>query len=236
MTLETARWDSVIHGHLARLLADDHGAKPLATFDWDNTCITGDIGEAVLEDLGADLVAEYDRRCAIDKHDAYAWCAYQVAGRTAADAEALADRAIDARLANGRMRLRPEIIGLMRALERHGFEIWIVSASEERLVRAFAPRYGIARDRVIGMRLAEEGGVLQPRLDGPNTYRQGKVDAIDLRIGRRPVFAAGDAETDLEMLESAGHRLFLDKSRDPHDRMRQIATDRGWWLQPTWSW
>ena len=239
--LMPARWEPDIHARLAALLDADHGPEPVATFDWDNTCVTGDIGEAVLEDLDAadlgDRVAEYERQCAtVGKRVAYAWCAYQVAGRSAAEAAELAQRAIATRLADGRMRIRPEIQSLMRSLEARGIAVWIVSASEERLVRAFAPMYGIDPERVIGMRLAEERGVLQPRLDGPNTYRQGKVDAIDLRIGRRPVLAAGDAETDIEMLDAARHGLFLARSENPVDPMRQTAAARGWWIQPAWTW
>lgn len=235
------RWDPDVHARLAALLDADHGPDAVATFDWDNTCVTGDIGEAVLEDLdaadGGDRMAEYERQCAsLGKHAAYPWCAYQVAGRSAADTAALAERAIAARLKDGRIRLRPEIQALMTALEARGIAVWVVSASEERLVRAFAPVYGIDPSRVIGMRLAEKGGVLQPYLDGPSTYRQGKVDAIDVRIGRRPVFSAGDAETDIEMLDAARHALFLARSADPGDPMRQTAAARGWWVQPAWTW
>jgi HAD superfamily phosphoserine phosphatase-like hydrolase len=234
------RWQPEVHDALASIVRT---APPgaLATFDWDNTCMTGDIGEAVLEDLDAaddgERLATYERMCVEQgKHAAYAWCAYQVAPRSPEAARQLADHAFSTRIADGRMRVRPEIVELISAMHAHGWEVWVVSASEERLVRALAPRYGIDPERVIGMRLADDGGVLQPRLDGPNTFRQGKVDAIDQRIGRRPRFAAGDAETDLEMLGAAQHRLFLDKRGDVDDPVRVAVERLGALVQPAASW
>lgn len=233
--IEPGRWTADVYAHLSRLLL---GPPGLACFDWDNTCISGDIGEAVLEQLdaddGGDRSATYDRMCQdVGKREAYAWCAFAVAGRTEEAATAYADRVLQERLKDGRIRRRPEVGDLIAQLHRKGWEVWVVSASEERLVRACAPLYGVPAARVIGMRLAVRDGALAPLLDGPNTYRQGKVDAIDLRIGRRPVFAAGDAETDVEMLSCARHALFLGRR---HDALWEQAPERGWWAQDAREW
>ncbi len=236
MSLSPGRWHPQVHEALAKVL-DEAPAGSLATFDWDNTCMTGDIGEAVLEDLGGDRVATYERMCVEQgKHAAYAWCAYQVANRTPHDVTLLAERAFTTRLADGRMRIRHEIVELIATMHKRDWDVWIVSASEERLVRALAPRYGVPPERVIGMRLATERGLLQPLLDGPNTFRQGKVEAIDQRIGRRPLFAAGDAETDIEMLASASHRLFLDKHGEPEDLVRGQVEQLGALIQSAVTW
>lgn len=240
MSLAPGRWRPEVHAALVDVL-DRTEPGALATFDWDNTCMTGDIGEAVLQDLDAadegGRMATYDRMCIEQgKHAAYAWCAYQVAHRSPEAVTSLAERAFATRLADGRMRIRHEIVDLIATMHQRGWEVWVVSASEERLVRALAPRYGIAPERVIGMRLATEDGLLRPALDGPNTFRQGKVDAIDQRIGRRPTFAAGDAETDLEMLTAARHRLFLDKRGGPDDPVRDAIERIGGLIQSAVTW
>lgn len=241
--LRRGRWDPSVHASLHEMIerhrtGPSAAERPLATLDWDNTMIRGDIGEAVLEwldqqDQGG-RIHTYERLCAEEgKPIGYPWCAYQVAGLTMEGARALARDVADLYLADGRIHLRDEMRDLVAALHEAGWEVWVVSASAEPLVQAFAERYGLPAERVIGMRLAiDEAGTLLPHLDGPNTFRQGKVDAIDQRIGRRPVFAAGDTETDLEMLRCAKHRLLMDRGDPP---IRAIADAEGWWVQPvTW--
>ena len=240
MTIAPGRWQADVYDALSAMLASTPSGA-LATFDWDNTCMTGDIGEAVLEDLdaadqGGRLHAYEDMCVERGKHVAYAWCAFQIAQRSEPDVTRFAERTFKARLADGRMRVRPEIVDLIAAMHAAGWDVWVVSASEERLVKALAPHYGIAPERVIGMRLATANGLLQPHLDGPNTFRQGKVDAIDQRIGRRPTFAAGDAETDLEMLGSAKHRLFLDKRGQADDPTRVAVEAMGALVQSAVAW
>lgn len=240
MTIQPRRWRPEVHESLSALLANTPSGA-LATFDWDNTCMTGDIGEAVLEDLDArdhgTRMATYERMCEEQgKHAAYAWCAYQLAHRRPEEVSELAARTFETRLADGRMRVRHEIVELIAAMHSRGWEVWVVSASEERLVRALAPHYGIAPERVIGMRLGTVEDLLHPTLDGPNTFRQGKVEAIDQRIGRRPHFSAGDAETDLEMLGAARHRLFLDRRDHPDDPTRRAVEELGALVQPVVGW
>lgn len=113
------------------------------------------------------------------------------------------------------LRTIAEMAELHHACEAHGVTTFIVSASLETAVAAFATSdafaYSIPRERVIGMRLAmEPGGVLGTRMDPnwPVTYRAGKVEAIRKAIvqglpqhgGRGPILAGGDSDTDFEML------------------------------------
>jgi HAD superfamily phosphoserine phosphatase-like hydrolase len=130
------------------------------------------------------------------------------------------------------IRARPEMTALIAALTQAGFDVYIVSASPEWLVRAYAPRLGLSRDRVIGMRATATATRTTANVDTPSTYRAGKVAAIRSRVppgGRVPVFAAGDALTDLEMMEEASDlALFIDRG-DPTVRARAEA--RGWAVQ-----
>jgi phosphoserine phosphatase len=98
------------------------------------------------------------------------------------------------------------------------------------MVEVFAQRYGIGAERIIGVRLQkDDAGRLLPKLDGPLTFRAGKVEAIKKYIGIKPMFAAGDTDTDIEMLQAARFRLLIDGGNEEAQR---AAADGGWWIQP----
>ncbi len=97
---------------------------------------------------------------------------------------------------------------LLDPLEDNGFTCYIVSGGGVAFMRAWAPAaYGIPPERIIGSRFQltyradDSGGTLQrlPELahinDGP-----GKPVGIQQVIGRRPIFASGNSDGDLEML------------------------------------
>jgi len=244
--LNAGRWDATVRSALEALI-DAHGqdapgyqpaTPPIAVFDWDNTCITGDIGEAVLRRLDADgrpgAWAEYERLCH-DRGDAigYRYCAEVVGGGDPMALRLWISDVIDDCLATGEIKVRPEMRELFWALQVAGWQPWVVSASAEPLVSVFAQRYGVPGHRVIGMVLGRDpAGCLLQEVVGPVTYRGGKVDAIDQRIGRRPTLAGGDATTDLEMLGSASHALLFDRG---NTKLTRIAAGAGWWLQPAWT-
>lgn len=236
--LFTGRWTPEVRGALTALLDRPHDGRPLAVFDWDGTCIAGDVGESALAWLdrgdGGDRLGTYERMVASHgKVVAYAWCAEALAGRTQAGLRALARQVIGEGLAAGTIVERDEIRDLIWALQRHGWEVWVVSASQETLVEVAAQRYGIPAERVIGMALAVgHDGTLLPEVAGPVTFRHGKVEAIDRRIGRRPTLAVGDAETDAEMLLAARHALVIDRG---DKTLRALAEDGDWWMQPAFE-
>ncbi|MEQ8263581.1 HAD family hydrolase [Pseudohaliea sp.] len=97
---------------------------------------------------------------------------------------------------------------LLDYLGNNGFTCYIVSGGGVAFMRAWAPAaYGIPPERIIGSRFQltyradDSGGTLQrlPELshinDGP-----GKPVGIQQVIGRRPIFASGNSDGDLEML------------------------------------
>ena len=104
------------------------------------------------------------------------------------------------------IREQPEMIDLIRALQRVGVECWIVSASTEAVVEAVAAelRYPIDAEHIFGVRtVRDEKGVFTPRqvplAEYPLTWRQGKVDVLR-KLGVEPLLVAGDTFTDVEML------------------------------------
>ena len=101
------------------------------------------------------------------------------------------------------------MVELLRYLEQHGFTCYIVSGGERDFMRPMTQsNYGIPPERVIGSAFglgydAEKAVVrYAPSLaffdDGPE-----KPVRIWSRIGRRPLFAAGNSNGDMPMLDFA---------------------------------
>jgi HAD superfamily phosphoserine phosphatase-like hydrolase len=236
--LQPGRWLPEIWRGLNEMIVRLSPQQPLAVFDWDNTCAKGDIGEAVMDELDKrdprDRWSEYSRLIKEQgKPAAYTYAACQMAGMTEVQLRQLTAEVIEECLASRRIQKRPEMQDLIGTLHRHGWQVWIVSASSQAMVEVFARSYGIAAERVIGVRLQKDSaGRLLPKLDGPLTFRAGKVQAIEKYIGLTPSFAAGDTDTDIDMLRSARHRLLIDSG---NPEARQAAAEGGWWVQPAWE-
>ncbi|WP_445356212.1 HAD family hydrolase [Microbulbifer sp. EKSA008] len=101
------------------------------------------------------------------------------------------------------------MLELLEYLRANGFKTYIVSGGGTDFIRVFSLElYGIPPEQVIGSRLKSryENGGGHPyivKLDKLAflTDKQGKPIAINDVIGRRPVFAAGNSDGDLQMLE-----------------------------------
>jgi HAD superfamily phosphoserine phosphatase-like hydrolase len=210
-------------------------ARPIATFDWDHTSIQGDIQESILtwldqRDAGRRMQIYHHLAATHGRLPAYAYATEVVAGLYELEVRELTLQVVEDHLAKGGLRFRPEMRDLMAALQRWGWDVWVVSASAEPVVQTIAQFYGIPADRVIGLKLSiAPDGLLLPVTEGPLTFRAGKVEAIDKFIGRRPTFAAGDTDTDIEMLQSARHVLLMDRG---NPEALAEAARLGWWVQP----
>lgn len=158
----------------------------------------------------------------------------------------------------GYIRIYEQMKDLIHALDHNGVAVWVVSASPQYVVETFAARVGVPRERVIGIRQVEaEDGTLRARLqgcgdvaegtDGVITYMDGKRCWINKVIygdispnaftprtdpAYRPIFAAGDADTDVSFLEDAGLRLVIDRHKKEITCRARTNADGGWLLQP----
>ena len=101
------------------------------------------------------------------------------------------------------------MLELLRYLRAEGFQTWIVSGGGVHFLRAFAAEtYGIPPQQVIGSAAPTEYRVVdgEPvifKLPGIEFVddKVGKPVGIDSRIGKRPIFAAGNSDGDFQMLE-----------------------------------
>jgi hypothetical protein len=296
----------------------DSSSKPVAIFDWDNTVIKNDIGDAylswmlhndkVLQPPGQDwtqfspwlspaAIGRLDAACSehpageplptstdadcvatifgfyedkVTEEGEPAWLdegydhrsfvpalalpAQIQAGYTLEQLDGFADQVVEqtlnAELGSLRtvghsedvawIRIYDESRALIGALQEHGFDVWIVSASPEPVVRAFARRVHVDADHVIGIRsVVDDDGELTYDLqgcgsvaDGDNTtltFVDGKRCFVNQEIfgvegpaamevqtdpTKRPAFVAGDATTDVSMLRDAtALRLVINRQR-----------------------
>lgn len=92
------------------------------------------------------------------------------------------------------------MIELLAYLRRNGFQTWLCSGGTIDFMRAFAPQiYGVPIDQIIGSELKLESRIegdrlaiwRLPEIDAIND-KGGKPVGIDRRIGKRPVFVAGN--------------------------------------------
>jgi hypothetical protein len=183
----------------------------------------------------------YDHR---KMQPAYAWAAQLLAGYTPQQITHLAKQAVHAYLQAplgssvdvlphkrmpGYIRVYAPMQALIQQLHQHGVEVWVLSASPQAVVEAFAQRVGIAASRVVGIQsVLDVQGVYTHHLQGCGvqvhaynqvmTYMDGKrcfmnerifhvpSEKADMRqqdMFQRPVLAAGDASTDVSFVRDA---------------------------------
>jgi phosphoserine phosphatase len=84
--------------------------------------------------------------------------------------------------------------------------VYCVTASVKWAVEPGAQALGIAADCVIGIRTKVVNGLVTDELDGPITWREGKVVGLLEATGRKmPFLAGGNTMGDLALLDSASH-------------------------------
>ena len=128
------------------------------------------------------------------------------------------------------------MLELLTYLRANGFKTFIVSGGGIEFMRPWTQRvYGIPPEQVIG----SSGGLKYEIRDGKpvliklpevfhNDDKDGKPVGIQRHIGRRPIFAAGNSDGDLQMLQwtAAGSRPSFCLYVHHTDAAREWAYDR----------
>ena len=234
------RWPTTLANDLSAMVhrygVDSEGfdplAPPIAAFDFDDTCIRGDISHEALhlleDEAPTGRVAHYRAGCEADLYAAYRELVHTlVAGRTPEQARALGLRALDRGIARGSLSLRDEMHELIVLMQAHGWWVRVVTASPTALVQPVAARYGIPPEHVLGMTSRIEGGRYLPELLEPVPIASGKHDVLLAHTQRPPLFAAGDSRSDEALMLASRYALL----RHHHDTgLRDDAHRRGWWV------
>ncbi|NMB75590.1 MAG: HAD family hydrolase [Myxococcales bacterium] len=127
------------------------------------------------------------------------------------------------------IRVYAEMRALIGTLSRYGFEVWIVTAGPQWVVRAAASDLGVPEERVLGMRTTIQDGKLTAVMEPPPTFRMGKQRAIEKFVGRKATLAFGDSWSDAEMLAGARQAVLIDRG---YADLRKHAQEAGWLVQP----
>ncbi|TJZ43591.1 haloacid dehalogenase-like hydrolase [Streptomyces piniterrae] len=306
------------------------GARPVATFDWDNTVVKNDVSDATLAwvlrndkvlrpaswkatnkwmtddahraltkacgtsvPVGHPLPTSKNTACTDEILDVYqdaktsggkaafegewnhrrtvpeyVWITQLFAGHSPAELTRFAKQAraenlkapigteqtVGTHKMAGYIRYYEQQKDLIHTLKKAGFDVYIVSASAEPIVRAWAPGVGIHRDHVIGIRNVVSAGKLTTGVQGCGdvkdtngevlTYMDGKRCWINKEIygvkgarawqqqdpEHRAAFAAGDAETDVTFVSDAtAGRLAINRNK-PEFMCRAYDNSDGRWL------
>lgn len=139
----------------------------------------------------------------------------------------------------GYLRVYDQIRDLAGALQENGFDVWVLTASPQYIVEAISMEIGVPAHRVIGIRTVLSGGKITSNLQGCGTvadntntlitfdrgkrcwinkviYGEPAATQLDVNadVAKRPVFVAGDSDTDIAMLKDASVlKLVLNRNK-----------------------
>lgn len=129
------------------------------------------------------------------------------------------------------------MLELVNYLKKNEFEVYIVSGGGIGFMRAWTEKvYGIPKQNVVGTRFKLKfdynGGDMfinrLPELE-LNDDKDGKPVGIQQHIGKKPIFAAGNSDGDLQMLQWSSSNNYKNFQLYVHhtDSIREWAYDRG---------
>jgi phosphoserine phosphatase len=117
----------------------------------------------------------------------------------------------------------PEMRELVRRLKENGCDVWVVSSSNEWVIRVGMKPFGIAENRILAAKAELEHGIVTDRLvrvpSGP-----AKPRALREAVGKEADAAFGNSHWDTEMLASAAHPFAINPSAD----LEATAHERKW--------
>ncbi len=151
----------------------------------------------------------------------------------------LTTRRLGTRILPKGVRYIKESVDLIRELQRLNFHIWAVSGSNKWSVEPVFRQLGIGPEKVIGIELDEEKGVLTSRAVAPVPIRQNKVHAYEKHTTAVPVLVASDSRNDIPLfLYSSELKVRINsRNRNTEEFFREgkVARDDHWIVieQPT---
>jgi len=132
------------------------------------------------------------------------------------------------------IRFLDETVALLTALHERHFEIWAVSGSNRWSVEPVFRALGVPEEKIIGIDLLDEKGILMARTEEPVPIRDKKVTALRKHTRTKPLLVASDSRNDIPLLLYSGEMRVLVNSRrrDSADffRLGGVARDESWFV------
>jgi phosphoserine phosphatase len=133
------------------------------------------------------------------------------------------------------------MLELFALLDAHDFRVFVCSGGGRDFMRVFAEEtWGILKENVIGSaveyRYSDGKIVRADQMLGSLDLGPGKPEHIFAQTGRLPVFAGGNADVDIEMLETAAFGLLVNHDDEDREfayakgaeRSLALANELGW--------
>ena len=214
--------------------------KKLALFDLDHTLLPIDSDYAwgtFTTTLGWTDPVDFARRNdafyahyqagTLDVHDYVRFATEAVRLRGAQAAQAARERFMQEVIGPA---IRPQALALVRQHQQAGDEVVIITATNEFVTRPIADAFGV--QQLIAVELARDAqGWITGEIRGVPSFREGKVQRFDSWLAARHLTRAqaevtfySDSINDLPLMEHVDHPV----ATNPDDRLRQLATQRGW--------
>jgi len=103
-----------------------------------------------------------------------------------------------------------QAVDLFRRLQRHGFDLWAVSGSNQWSVEAVFQRLSLPAGHAIGIELLEFDGELTSQVKAPVPVLGGKVLALQQRTTKQPLIVVSDSTYDIPLFEySSGLKILV---------------------------
>ena len=205
----------------------------VAAFDCDGTLWSGDAGERFFdwELKQGDIVAD-----ALDRPMRERYAAYR---RGEVDETTMCGEMVTMHRGVRRMQIMdaaarffdeffvaqifPEMRELVRRLQENGCEIWVVSSSNEWVIRAGMKHFGIPENRILAAKVELDGATITDRLIRVPSGA-GKPQALREIVKKEIDAAFGNSRWDTEMLAMAKYAIAV----NPNPDLEATARERGW--------
>ena len=117
----------------------------------------------------------------------------------------------------------PEMQELVGRLRERGCDVWVVSSSNEWVIRAGMRAFGIAEDHILATKVPIENGVITDRL-AYIPSGAGKPEVLREVVKKEVDAAFGNSRWDADMLAMARHAFAV----NPNPDLEAAARQRGW--------
>lgn len=146
---------------------------------------------------------------------AYRWSSFLFSGHPPDQLRDFSQKTWQKCLSSQKISVFPEILDLVDFLRANHWEAVIVTASPTVGIRAIANHVHVPEDKVLGMDLDIQNGILTETILEPFTYGSGKVSKLALHKNKNADLSFGDSINDLPLLKSAQKLGILIERNDP---------------------